>query len=213
MKPIVQLVTEFDAFEEQVLGGSIEDFCRYYLARNAGKRKEELVGGHIPPNPESLLMKIFGRLITVYGVYVEAMMTEIKMPSREAFYLLNTLHHLNEAKKTEFINQMLMGYTTGMDAITKLIKEGLVQEREHDTDKRAKLISLTDKGRDALKACYPYMHRVSKMLLKGLHPDAIQLCISLLSDLEIRQSKLVHEVKGKDFEEMYQAVMDESTSA
>ena len=123
--------------------------------------------------------------------------------------MLNWLRFSGEVKKTEFISELIMGYTTGMDAINKLIKEGLVTERNHDTDKRAKLISLSPLGMEVLQECYPVMKKVTEMIFHGIHPEAINLCIGLLSPAETSRTATINELKGLTLDEMYERVMSE----
>ena len=205
MNKVVSLVNEWDKFEQQHTNGDIADFCRYFLAQNA--RRDDMVGGKLPPSDGSLLMKIMGKLIHIYRIYFEAAMAELNVPLPETFYFLNELRFLEEVKKTDLINAMLMEYTTGMDAINKLIKEGYIKSRQHDTDKRATLISLTEKGRNKLQECYKQMSMVTEMMFKSMHPEAIKLCISLLGEAEVYQSKIVHDLKGKPFKEMYEQMI------
>jgi DNA-binding MarR family transcriptional regulator len=209
MSEIVDLVNRFDKFQKKHHNGDVADFCRYYLAKQADKHKGEKAPGPQPPTPESQLAKIMGRLLSVFAVYHEAAMSKTRLPFKEGFYMLTWLRHSGEVKKTEFINELLMGYTTGMDAINKLIKEGLVLERNHDTDKRAKLISLSPLGEEVLQECYPLMQKVTRMAFHGMHPEAIQFCINLLSEPEIRRTRNITELKGLDFDEMYERVMSE----
>lgn len=201
---IVKLVNEFAQFDKQKPNATMADFCRYYLAQQQEPRP---VTGGRPPSDEGVLLKTMGRLLSISSVYHDAAMAETALQVKENFYMLNWLKFTGEAKKTEFVSEALMGYTTGMDAVNRMIKEGFVQEREHDTDKRAKLISITQKGLDALMQAYPYMQKCAAMLLKGMHPEAIKLCASLLADAELHQSAIIHQVKGKPFPQMYEEVM------
>jgi len=208
MNTVVSLVNEWDKFEQQHANGDIADFCRYFLAQNA--RREGLAGGQLPPSDGALLMKIMGKMINEYRVYFVAAMAELDLPFPETFYFLNELRFLIAAKKTELINSLLVEYTTGMDAINKLIKEGYIESRQHDTDKRATLITLTEKGRSTLGDCYKKMAMVTDMVFKTMHPEAVKLCISLLGEVEMHQAQVVQEVRNKPFMEMYEHVMKRS---
>jgi len=207
MNQLVRLVNEWDDFEKANPGGDVSNFCRYYLAKEQAGKKVKILDGHIPPTDEATLAKIMGRILGVFSVYHHAAMHKAGAPFRETFYFLNSLQHLKEAKKTELIQYMFLEYTTGMDALSKLIKAGYIKERSHDTDKRAKLVSLTPKGEKMLKGLYPYMHRTTEMVFKDMHPEAIKLCISLLAEVDVRQSKIIYNLKTDDFEEMYAEVM------
>ena len=207
MNQLVSLVNEWDQFEKTNPGGDISNFCRYYLAKQQAGKNVKLSVGSTPPTDESTLAKIMGRILGAFSVYHHAAMDKAGTPFRETFYFLNSLYHIKEAKKTELIQHMFLEYTTGMDALSKLIKTGYIKERPHDTDKRAKLVSLSKKGEKMLQTLYPYMARSTEMLFKDMHPEAIKLCISLLADVEVRQSKIVYNLKTNDFDEMYKEVM------
>lgn len=208
MNKVVKLVNEWDAFEQTHPAGDVADFCRFYLAQTAMANKSKMVGGHIPPKEEALLMKIMGHIMSAYSIYHQAAMDAAGAPFREAFYFLNVLRHSGEMKKTELVNSLLMEYTTGMDGINKMIKAGYINERAHDTDKRARLINLSPKGEMLLQKCYTQMGKLTDMMCKGMHPEAIKLCISLLSEMEMRQSEVVHKAKGLSFDEMHKIVME-----
>jgi hypothetical protein len=210
MNNLVTLVNEWDAFEKTNTGTDIANFCRYYLAREKGADESLMVKGAKPPSDEALMMKTMGFIISAFGIYYRAAMTEAKLPFPEAFYFINSLHWLKQAKKTELINHIMVEYTTGMDCISKLVKEGLISETPHETDKRAKMLHLTPEGEKLLQSCYPYMHRACQMIFKGFDPQMLKLCISLLSNIEIKHSQLAIAVRHLDFESMYKEVMQDS---
>jgi DNA-binding MarR family transcriptional regulator len=111
-------------------------------------------------------------------------------------------------RKTELVNSMLVEYTTGMETINKLIAEGLVVERADASDRRAKLISISKKGAKVLTECYPYLARVSRMMLKDVDPDGLRLCVRVLSNVELAHSRLAIEMKNRDFDEIYDRIMN-----
>jgi len=208
MNKLVTLVNEWDAFEKTNTGTEIADFCRYYLAREKGADETLMVKGAKPPSDEALMLKTMGYILSAFGIYFRAAMTDAKLPFPEAFYYLNSLHWMKEAKKTELINYAMVEYTTGMDAIGKLVKLGLISEKQHSTDKRAKMLHMTPKGEKLLQDCYPYMRRASAMLFKDFDPQMLKLCISLLSNVEIKNSQLAVTLRNLDFETMYKEVME-----
>lgn len=210
MNKIVSLVNEWDAFEQNHPGAEIADFCRYYLINEKQQDDAAMVKGAKPPKDSSLLMKTIGFITYSFDIYFKAAMTKTKLPFPEAFYFLNTLHFMKEAKKTDLITHTMVEYTTGIDAIGKLIKAGLIAERQHDTDKRAKLLKLTAKGEKVLQSSYPHIGKATEMIFGGLDKDTLKLCISILSRVEVKHTPLAMAVRHMDFDEMYAKVMSEN---
>lgn len=207
MNKVVSLVNEWDAFEQKHPEADIADFCRYYLINEKQQDDSAMVKGAKPPNDASLLMKTIGFITYSFDIYFKAAMTQTKLPFPEAFYFLNTLRFVGEVKKTDLITHTMAEYTTGIDSITKLIKAGLISERQHDTDKRAKLLKLTAEGEELLFSCYPYIGKATEMIFGGLDKDTVKLCISILSRVEVKHTALSMAVRHMDFEEMYTKVM------
>ena len=197
MNKVVELVVAFDAFEQKNPNAELSDFCRYYLMNNKTVTTT---------NGRGHLLKILGRITSAFSLYHRVAMSKTALPSPEGFYFLNGLAFLGEVKKTELINYLLMEYTTGMEGINKLLKEELIQERPDESDGRAKLISLTEKGASILTDCYNYATKANEMIFGDLDEDSIQLCIQILKNIEEKHSKLAIEMKNKDFDTMYEQV-------
>ena len=68
MSEIVDLVNKFDKFQKKHAKGDIADFCRYYLAKQADKHKDVQLVGPQPPTPQGQLVKLMGRLLSVFAI-------------------------------------------------------------------------------------------------------------------------------------------------
>lgn len=208
MNNVVRLVNEWDSFEQTHPNGDIEGFCRYYLMKQG--EKDTLVEDRpdTPPLPDrDNLMRLMGRITSAFYLYHKAAMAKTGLPFADGFFYLNILKNAGEIRKTELINRLLSEYTTGMEAINRLIREGLVIERPDASDKRAKLISVSPKGEQVLLECYGYVVKVNEMMLKDVDPDALKLCVMILSEIEIRHTPLAVAMKNRDFDEIYGEVM------
>ncbi len=194
-KPVELLVT-WDAFNQRFPNASLEDFYRHSLAKRAknDKKSEE----------KGILLKIMGRIMSAFALYHRAAMENIKMPSAESFFFLNGIAHVGEVRKTQLINHLFFEYTTGMEAIKKLIDTGMVKEKPDPSDRRATLLALTPKGEKLLTAGYQQSSKVSEILLNDLDPDDVGLVLHILRDIEEKHSRLAIEFKNKNFEEIYQ---------
>lgn len=204
MNKAVKLLIEWDSYEQENPRAQIEDFCRYYLAKQKLAKEDTLA------NSRGMLLRTMGRITSAFSLYQRAAMSETQLPFPDGFYYLNGLAHLGEVRKTDLINFLLVEYTTGMEAIGKLLNEDFIQTRPDETDGRARLISLTEKGKNTLNECYKYITKAGEMIFDEMSEDAIQLCIQQLEAIEKKHSVLAVEVKGKNFDEMYEYIKNHS---
>ncbi|MFB0496304.1 DNA-binding MarR family transcriptional regulator [Mucilaginibacter sp. SG538B] len=206
MKPIVQLVEEWTAFEEVSEQPTVEAFCRYYLQKQrpkpkqAGKKGERIMNG-------AYLLKTLGRILSAYSLYFRSAVNHIGIPPAESFYYLNGLLHLGEVRKSDLINYMFAETTTGMEVINRLIRENKIDERTSPDDKRAKLIKITEKGIAALDEYYKISGKVVEMTFKGIDDDILTDCYEMLKYCEQRNSAVAIELKNKPFDQMYELAM------
>ncbi len=211
MNTTVQLVNEWAAFEESHPGASIEDFCRYYLTVQRSQREvanPSFGGGAVPPNPRSHLMKLMGFLSKAAHTYMEKAFERIsEIRQKEDFFILNIISNGGECRKTDVINQQLLGLSTGIDTLNRLLANELISERTDPTDKRARLIQATPKGRDVLARCYSVAQKVNSIVLSEMTDDDIRLCIQLLRSSEARTSALMVEMRDKPLDEVYEQVV------
>jgi len=204
MNKTVELVTHWGAFEQQYPNGSIEDFCRHYLAHQKQKNTEGvLVGGVVPSFNDGLLMKIIGRISKLNMAYANIALKGTELNQIEEFGILQTIKKEKNPKKTEVIYANLFELSSGTDMLNRMKKRGLIKEYADKDDKRSKRIELTPKGEKTAAACSEKIGRNAKMLMRGLDDDAKDLCIQLLKNIEIEFSALWQKHKGKEFEDIY----------
>ncbi len=210
MNKTVHLVNEWASFEAGHPEASIEDFCRYYvMAQHANQTiGPNFKGTGVPPSPGSYLMKLLGYIVRIFQTYINnafSEITEIKQP--EDFYFLNHISHFGECRKTDVINAQLLGLSTGIDVLNRLLAHELIEERNDPDDKRAKRIKLTGKGRSVLHQCYRQAGKVSDIVLTDMSEEDIRLAIQLLRGIEIKHVALVFELRDKPLDEIYEKVV------
>jgi hypothetical protein len=91
MNKTVELVNEWAAFETNHPEGSIEEFCRHYLAKSKPKEvRGLLVGGVVPSLPDGLLLKIIGRISKLNMSYANLALKGTELNQIEEFGMLMT---------------------------------------------------------------------------------------------------------------------------
>lgn len=208
MNKTVELVNKWGEFEQKYPNGSIDEFCRYYLAHHKQKNvKGTLVGGVVPAFNDGLLMKIIGRISKLNMAYANIALRGTELNQIEEFGILQTIRKEKNPKKTEVIYANLFELSSGTDMLNRMKKRGLIKEYADKEDKRSKRIELTAKGEEVTSACLEKIVKNAMMIMKDLDDQDKDLCIQLLKNIEIKFSSLWQKHKGKEFEDIYKELM------
>lgn len=210
MNKTVQLVNEWAAFESAHPQAEIEEFCRYYLTMQRSKLDlgENFLGKGAPPMPAAYLMKLIGFISRLFEIYVSRALSDVpEIKQAEDFFFLNSIYHCGECRKTEVAQQQLMGISTGIDTLNRLLANELIEERTDPSDKRARLVKATEKGQQILQKCYQRAGVVNDLIFNNLSVDDMKLCIQLLCGVEARHSALAFELRDLTIDEMYERVV------
>lgn len=205
MNKTVELVNEWAAYEANHPEAGIEEFCRHYLIRQRAQREHAppFGGTRVPPTSRSFLSKLLGHISSTVGIYFEKSFADIpEIKQKEDFYFLNAISAKGECRKTEVVYEQLLGMTTGIDTINRLLAAGLITERPDPTDKRAKLVALTPKGQEVLCDCYAIAKKVTEIVFYDLSDEDVDLCIQLLRGIETRHSALIPHIKDLNIEQI-----------
>jgi DNA-binding MarR family transcriptional regulator len=208
MNKTVELVNQWGAYEENHPQGSIEDFCRHYLAQQQQQKTQgTLVGGVVPSFNDGLLLKIIGRIQKLNMNYANLALKGSELNQIEEYGILQTIKLEKNPKKTEIIYANLFELSSGTDMLTRLMKRGLIKEYEDTEDKRSKRMELTAKGEKAIEDTKSKIFKNATLLMNDLSDDDKALCIQLLKGVEIKFSALWQKHKGREFVEIYEEVV------
>lgn len=207
MNKAAVLINEWAVFDEKYPGANIEDFCRHYLITKREEREEnkneEIAEGILPPQIDTMFLKLLSRISAAGGVYCRKALSDIPAITLDGFQYLGSIYHKGESRKTDIINYNLSELSTGIDTLNKLLDEGFITERKDPSDKRAKLVKHTKKGEEMLFECYRRLHSIGSLLFDELTEEDKKLCIQLLKNVEIKHSKLALRVKKSELDEVF----------
>jgi DNA-binding MarR family transcriptional regulator len=204
MNKAVKLINEWANFDEQYPEASIEEFCRHYLIKKREEAsQQEKSDGPQPPQQENVLLKLIGRISGIGQLYAGELLRDLPDIQPKDFYYLVTIWHAGDSRKTDIINRQLSELSTGMDILNHLKSISLIEERVDPSDRRAKLISITEKGKKVLYQCFRRMSKVGAILFDEVAEEDRKLCIQLLQNIEIKHTKLALEVKNKGIKEVF----------
>jgi len=209
MNKAVELINEWGAFDTQYPDGSIEEFCRYYLAskKEKGDRKPLPKGKFLPVSTDGVLMRLIGRIFKLHAIYTAAAMEGTGINTVDEYSLLNTVHQLDEPRKTEAIYASLQELSTGTDMLARLQKLGYLTEYADKEDKRSKRLKVTPKGEKVLVTCRKRMSQLAEIMFHDLNEDDKMLCFQLLKGVETKFAGIWQSHKGKAFDDIYKEIV------
>jgi DNA-binding MarR family transcriptional regulator len=210
MNKTVQLINEWAEFDEQYPDASIEEFCRYYLIKKReAENQDEKPQGPQPPQQENMLLKLLGGISSIGQVYAQELLSDLPEIQPKDFYYLVTIWHTGDSRKTDIINRQLSELSTGIDILNHLKDMSLIEERVDPTDRRAKLISITEQGEEVLYQCFRRMSKVGAILFDEVAEEDRKLCIQLLKKVIVKHSKLALDVKNKGINAVFDVDINE----
>ena len=200
-----ELVKQWAEFEQAHPDATIEEFCRYQLISNREKQNRDgFLGGNIPPGRDQMLMKLMGRVTTMFVIFAENHLKETGVDQLLEFQYLNTIQNMKQPKKTEVINDSFTELSSGLLLIDRLKKKGWVLEYNDKTDKRSKRLELTPTGIEALYNCYMKLEKLCSVFFKDMPADDVNLVLQLLTPVEIYHSKHWQKNKANGFKDLFQ---------
>jgi DNA-binding MarR family transcriptional regulator len=116
---------------------------------------------------ESLDMELSFLLVMqsrYYKAYVKKILGQTELSSPEGFSFLYHLSLVNSYRKMELIKMHQIEPPSGVEVLKRLLKKQLIEEFEDTDDKRAKRISITEKGKKELQAIMPKMSEVFSLM-------------------------------------------------
>lgn len=203
MTPIVELITEWDAFVNKHEGATVEDFCLYYSRKvSQQKASDELFRGISPPDLDTVFSKLINRLSAMHTAYTKMAVKELEGIGAEWFWFLNAIYHRGEASKVEIINYNFIEQSTGIDILNRIKKAGFITERNNPEDKRAKLVKLTPAGEAILLKLYELVYKPTFFMFSDIPDDDKNLIVKLLSATEIKHGKILADNRTKNLDEL-----------
>lgn len=122
-------------------------------------------------SPELLDMELSFLLVMqsrYYKTYAKGVLGESELTSPDGFSFLYHLSHTDSYRKMELIKMHHLEPPSGIEVLKRLLKKGFIAEFDDAEDKRAKRISITEKGKKELQRIMPKMKEVFQLMTAEL---------------------------------------------
>ncbi|AZA57747.1 MarR family transcriptional regulator [Chryseobacterium shandongense] len=155
-KEVISLLEQFEKENvKQYYPNDINGFKQWVaeasFAENNKKEEPYWEGKETGRSPESAISTLLVHLNRYAKNYSKSAISDSDFVTQEDFIYLINLKAFGQMTKMELIKRNIHDKPVGMLIITRLLKNGWIRQTESDIDRRNKLISISEKGKDALE--------------------------------------------------------------
>lgn len=124
------------------------------------------------------------------------------LQTTEDFAFLATLHHFGDLRKNELIQTNTSEFTSGMEVIRRLERNGLIESFLDEGDRRARRVQLTREGTAVFHKALPVLKDIGNIATAPLTDFEKKRLLQLLHKLNNFHNPIFHEGKDSDIEEI-----------
>ncbi len=212
MHKVVELVKQWETFDQQQPEGSLADFCSWYLQAQPLSPLPL-----VPPSfdlPTDMAEKLqvgilIGRIELLLQFYARKIMQDLPIKNFEEFRYMGMLVFMGEVRKSELIYHSLLDFSTGTHLINRLIKNGWVEEIADPTDGRAKIVKLSAEGRKMQEKLRPKIFEIFNLLFAQTTTEQRQVIIETLQQIDQLHTKLLVGSRQHGVDELLDKIKEE----
>ncbi|QNH60987.1 MarR family winged helix-turn-helix transcriptional regulator [Hymenobacter sediminicola] len=217
-----QLLEQLEQFEELGRGGTgssapnLAGFAAWLYGRTAAPPEPR--GPSAPATvpsmpPEAEIGKLLIFLTRYARSYIRLGLAGTPLLTPDDFAYLATVMGHQPISKTELIARNIHEKATGTEVIKRLLARGLVAEQPHATDRRSKLLTITEAGGAVLGQVFGPMGQASQLIAGDLtRAERIQL-LYLLQKLDAFHLPIFQGGRAGSFSDLLQHLPDDTPAA
>lgn len=187
IEDVIELVRQFEIENKDTNNYevSIEGFKNWIL-RNSGtvSHEPDWEGKENGRSAESVISTLLVHLNRYAKSYSKSAILGSDFSTQDDFIYLINLKAFGEMSKMDLIKKNVHEKPVGMQIINKLIHLGWIEQRESTTDKRSKVISITQKGLTALENQMNKIRTATTVVTGNLSENEKMELIRLLHKLD-----------------------------
>lgn len=134
--------------------------------------------------PESAISTLLVHLNRYAKTYSKSAILDSEFSTQEDFIYLINLKAFGEMTKMALIKKNIHDKPVGMLIITRLLRQGLVEQTDSDYDKRSKLIRITERGLQVLENQMKKIRQATNIVAGNLNYKEKMEFIRILNKLD-----------------------------
>ncbi|WP_312902382.1 MarR family winged helix-turn-helix transcriptional regulator [Chryseobacterium taichungense] len=188
-KEVIDLLQQFEienteSYYPANISGFKEWLCDKSSFENKQKEEPYWEGKENGRTPESAISTLLVHVNRYAKTYSKSAISDSDFTTQEDFIYLINLKAFGKMTKMELIKKNIHDKPVGMLIITRLLKQGWIEQAESDIDKRNKIISISEKGKEALEAQMKRIREATEIVAGNLTYHEKMELIRILNKLD-----------------------------
>ncbi len=186
IKNVLELIEEFEVSTSSSTDGDIDSFKQWLVNNNNNNivdAETDWEGKENGRSKESIISTLIVHMNRFGKNYSKAAILGSEFTSQEDFIYLINLRAFGKMTKMDLIKKNVHEKPIGILIINRLMLKGWITQEQNDSDKRSKLISITDKGIEALEKQMVKIRHATQIVCGNLSENEKTELIRLLSKL------------------------------
>jgi MarR family transcriptional regulator, lower aerobic nicotinate degradation pathway regulator len=188
LKNTIDLVAQFEKENENhSFSSDIDGFKSWIVNQSTSQADFSIIeweGKGNGRSAESVISTLLVHLNRYAKNYSKSAIFNSDFSTQDEFIFLINLKTFGEMSKMELIKKNIQDKPTGMQIISRLIKQGWVEQKSAEIDKRSKIISITTLGEIILENQMNNIREATKIVSGNLTENEKLQLIYLLNKLE-----------------------------
>jgi DNA-binding MarR family transcriptional regulator len=189
VKQLIELAEQFEAAHPDAQAQSLTNFAAWLNGQIVNKKSGETKMSSQMISPYETVESVIGKLLSfMYRYsrnYSKKSLENTPLITPDDFTYLAVLFSRGSMTKMELIDAHMQEKTSGIEIIKRLLKNGLAEQFNDETDKRSKRLVVTPKGQQVLLSIFPRMANVASLTGGNLTNEEKMQLIYLLNKLHI----------------------------
>lgn len=214
---IKQVIDLFEAYESKNSSLDVQSFAQWIIHQHEeepdlqNKMADKTIwkrhqGSTFPfkhyLDDKSRFLETTARIARYHEFYIRKALKDMVINTRLEFLFLQSVDLLEKVKKTDLINIYHLEYTTGMDTIRRLINNGLLYEINDESDKRIKLLMMSDVGKTILEQARNRITDESTMFFTAISDNKWKKVLPILEEIDDFHNEVYQKHNNKPFAEL-----------
>lgn len=205
-----KLIHELEEYELEVgeNEGNMESFSNWLSKRHGNHQREswpESLGKPVGEyDPSSVLSILLTLLFRSAKHYMKKVLEDSPLSTIDEFAFLATLINGDSLTKSELINNNLLEFTSGIEIIKRLKKNGFIEEFPDPEDKRSKRVQISNVGKGIFFQLIGPMEQVSNIVAGDLTEEEKGIILPVLSRLHDFHATIHKEDRKSDIGLIYE---------
>lgn len=154
--------------------------------------------------PETVIAILITYMHRYAKLYARKALLNSPIQSMDEFSYLIILFTYGEMTKSELIHRNAQEKSSGMELLKRLISANLVGQKENSSDKRSKVIYITDFGRECVTALFSDLDDLAKIVSGNLSTSEKNELLRILVKLDNFHFNIISHSKNEDLKTIIQ---------